>query len=67
MAVLMKTEVFVTVTRLIYPFTWHNIPEHLSFHILYRVFSQTICRANQSLLPSVLQFSQQQNIVYCYR
>jgi hypothetical protein len=67
MAVLMKIGVFVTVTRLIDPFTQHNIPEDLSFHILYRVFSQTVCRQNQSLLPAVLQFSQQQNILYCYQ
>jgi tRNA A37 threonylcarbamoyladenosine synthetase subunit TsaC/SUA5/YrdC len=52
MAVLMKTEIFMTVTRLIYPFTWHNIPEYLSFHMFYRAFSQTVCRENQSLLAT---------------
>ena len=36
MAVLMKTEVFVTVIRLIYSFSWRNIPEDLSLHMLYK-------------------------------
>jgi len=67
MAVLMKIEVFVTITGLIYPFTKHNMPEDLSFHVLYRVFSQIVHRENQSLLPAVLQFSQQQKIQYCYQ
>jgi len=63
MAVLMKIKDFVTVTRLIthlhdiiYQKTWVST--------FYAVFSQIICRENKYLLPSILQFSQQQNILY---